>query len=332
MKFFVLYLALAGRLAAAPAIQALIITGHDHHDWRSTTPYLRHLLDATGRFETRVEEEPAGLTAATLAKFDVLILHYNGVRWPDVTEKAVLDFVRQGKGAVALHAAAYTFNGLKTQGPEFHDKEFIQAPWPEWFLAVGAAYPKPPISGHAGRKVFTVKFTEPNHPITAGLPPTFKISDELYHNLRMEPGMEVLATAFDSTTNRDEPQLWVHPYGKGRVCYTAWGHDLASMQEPEFGATFAHAAEWAATGKVDLPVKAESRLRTLVVTGGHVFEPSFYKLFDDFNWTHAVFAKEAFRKISARTTMCSCSTISSRRSRSRRSATCRILWKATRVW
>src|SRR5579862_3542066 len=90
----------AASLAAAP-IQALILTGHDHHDWRSTTPYLRQLLGKSGRFEVRVEEEPAGLTADTLAKFDVLILHYNGVRWPAVTENAVLDFVRAGKGAVA---------------------------------------------------------------------------------------------------------------------------------------------------------------------------------------------------------------------------------------
>jgi hypothetical protein len=68
------------------------------------------------------------------------------------------------------------------------------------------------------------------------------------------------------------------------------------MHEPEFGTIFTRAAEWAATGKVELPVKAEPQLRTLVVTGGHVFEPSFYRLFDDFNWTHAVFTREAFKK------------------------------------
>lgn len=221
VRAIVLCLACAAPSLAAPAIQVLILSGHDHHDWRSTTPYLRQLLTDTGRFKVRVEEEPAGLTPDTLSKFDVLVLHYNGVRWPTATENAVLDFVRQGKGAVALHAATYTFSGLKTQGPEFHDKEFVQPPWPEWFDLIGGQYPNLPITGHAGRKVFAVKFTEPRHPITAGLPATFKISDELYHNLRMEPGMKILATAFDSSTNRDEPQLWVHPYGKGRVCYTA---------------------------------------------------------------------------------------------------------------
>jgi hypothetical protein len=59
----------------------LIITGRDHHDWQSTTPHLRKLLTDTGRFAVRAEEEPAGITPATLAKYDVVILHYNGPRW-----------------------------------------------------------------------------------------------------------------------------------------------------------------------------------------------------------------------------------------------------------
>jgi hypothetical protein len=56
-----LYLFLGTLAAAEPDIQALIITGRDHHDWQSTTPYLRKLLTDTGRFAVRVEEEPAGI-------------------------------------------------------------------------------------------------------------------------------------------------------------------------------------------------------------------------------------------------------------------------------
>jgi len=292
-------------LPAAPVIRTLIISGHDHHDWRSTTPYLRKLLDDTGRFEVRVEEEPTGITAATLENFDVLILHYNGLRWPAETEKAVLDAIRSGKGAVALHAATYTFGGLKTQGPEFHDKEFFQPPWADWGKMIGAHWRISPPSGHSGRKVFTVKFPNTTHPITQGLAP-FRISDELYHNLITEPDLEVLATAYDKPgqngTGKDEPQIWVHNYGKGRVCYTAFGHDLSSMQEPEFGATFTRAAEWVATGKVEPPAKKDPGPRLLVVTGGHDYEPSFYGLFDGFQWKHAVMNTVAFKNDIRRTT------------------------------
>ena len=47
--------------APAPKIQALIITGQNGHDWRATTPVLRGLLEATGKFEVRVTEEFRGV-------------------------------------------------------------------------------------------------------------------------------------------------------------------------------------------------------------------------------------------------------------------------------
>src|SRR5881628_1995261 len=67
-------------IASWPAPSRLIPTGRDHHDWQSTTPFLRKLLADTGRSAVRVEEEPAGITAGTLAKYDVVIPHYNGPR------------------------------------------------------------------------------------------------------------------------------------------------------------------------------------------------------------------------------------------------------------
>ena len=64
-------------LAAAPAetpdvrarffqegkLRVLLLSGRNNHDWRTTTPFLRQLLVDTGRFDVRVVEEPAGLTA-----------------------------------------------------------------------------------------------------------------------------------------------------------------------------------------------------------------------------------------------------------------------------
>src|SRR5208282_3656427 len=86
-------------------IRVLIFSGRNNHDWRTTTPFLRKVLVDSGRFDVRVEEEPAGVTAATLAAYDVLVLDYEGPRWGKVTEEAVENFVKQGKGLVAVHAA-----------------------------------------------------------------------------------------------------------------------------------------------------------------------------------------------------------------------------------
>jgi len=80
-------------------------------------------------------------------------------------------------------------------------------------------------------------------------------SDELYASLR-GPGqnMTVLATAHsepsNSGTGRDEPQLMVLGFGRGRVFHTTLGHDVTAMSSVDFIVTLQRGTEWAATGTV----------------------------------------------------------------------------------
>src|SRR5882724_8003014 len=65
--------------APAPvALRVLILTGDGHHDWQTEVPFLRHILDGTGRFDVRVCETPNGLTVKTLADVDVIVNDYAG--------------------------------------------------------------------------------------------------------------------------------------------------------------------------------------------------------------------------------------------------------------
>ena len=48
-------------------VRVLILSGRNNHDWRTTTPAIRRILDGTGRFDTRVSEEPAALSEAAPA-------------------------------------------------------------------------------------------------------------------------------------------------------------------------------------------------------------------------------------------------------------------------
>jgi hypothetical protein len=119
------------------AIRVLIFSGRNNHDWRTTTPFLRKTLVQSGRFDVRVEEEPMGITEATLAAYDVLVLDYDGPRWGEVTEKAVEDFVKAGKGLVGIHAASYAFTGLEVLGDNHRGMGFKEPPWPEYLKMLG---------------------------------------------------------------------------------------------------------------------------------------------------------------------------------------------------
>jgi hypothetical protein len=296
-------------LFQAGKIRVLIFSGRNNHDWRTTTPFLRKVLVDSGRFDVRVEEEPVGATEATLAAYEVLVLDYDGPRWGDATEKAVENFVKQGKGLVAIHAANYAFTGLEVLGDHHHPTGIRQPPWPEYLKMIGGWWTEgPPKTGHAPRHCFTVKFVDRDHPVTRGLEGSFHVSDELYHSARMSPDAHILATAFDDPANggtgKDEPIIWTVNYGKGRVFYTALGHDVAAMQESGFVSTFARATEWAASGTVTLspsgvlPTAAPPPLRLLVVTGGHEYPTTFYTVFEgaeDLRWEHAVSNHAAFK-------------------------------------
>lgn len=258
-------------------IRVLILSGQNNHDWRTTTPCLRQLLLNTGRFDVRVNEEPTGMTAATLAVYDVVVLDYNGPRWGRQSEKALADFVRSGKGLVAVHGANWAFSGLVVLGDHHVPTGIMEPAWSEYKKMIGGVWSyDPPASGHAPRHKFTVDIIDRSSPITAGLPASFAADDELYHNMHMAKGVHVLATAYDdpkfaappapsksepsywprldeTPTGKNEPIAWTVQYGRGRSFYIALGHDVKAEEMPGFSTMFVRGVEWAATGTVKQP-------------------------------------------------------------------------------
>src|SRR5712675_1776386 len=75
------------------ALRILILSGGEGRDWRSSTSFLRQLLVETARCDVRVCESAAGITAETLAAFDVVVDDYSGARLGRATEEALAAFV-----------------------------------------------------------------------------------------------------------------------------------------------------------------------------------------------------------------------------------------------
>jgi len=257
---------------AAPTMKALIVTGQNNHDWKTSTPILKQILEETGLFDTDVATSPpsgGNMDDFNLdfASYKLVVLNYSGDNWSAATQKAFVDYVRSGGGVVVYHSADNSF----TQWKEYNEitglggwgnRNENAGPYVYWKDGKIIRDTSPGIGGYHGyQHDFLVIHRDTSHPITQGLPPRWMHArDELYSLMR-GPGknMHVLATAYSSPLQngpgREEPILFTVSYGKGRIFHTVLGHAGGEIPPPAmecvgFIVTFQRGTEWAATGKV----------------------------------------------------------------------------------
>ncbi|MDB5353107.1 MAG: hypothetical protein JWN86_4354 [Planctomycetota bacterium] len=264
-------------LQAADKLKLLIIDGQNNHDWKAMTPPMKAALEATGRFTVDVATTPHQKTTGEswkafmpeFSKYDVVLSNYNGEPWPERVQKALETYVADGGGLVVVHAANNAFEGwpawnemigLGWRGPQFGDRVTIA----DSGKVVRTPKGEGPGSGHGPQHAYTVVTRDADHPVTKGMPASWMhAKDELYHGQRgPAKDMHILASAFSASekggTGTNEPMIWVIPYGKGRVFTTVMGHvgggDITAIRCVGFQTVVARGSEWAATGKVTLPI------------------------------------------------------------------------------
>jgi type 1 glutamine amidotransferase len=271
-------------LSAAEKIQVLIVDGQNNHDWKSTTPHMKKVLEECGLFSVAVATtppRPGGKASKEeqdkykeamaafkpeFAKYDVVLSNYNGDSWPEETRKALERYVSTGKGGlVIVHAANNSFTNwaeynemiaMGWRGSGFGDRLTLDESGKEKLVAKGQG----PGAGHGRMHPFRVTIRNAKHPITEGMPSEWMhASDELYHGMRgPAKNVTLLATAHSDKatggTGEHEPMIWTVTYGQGRVFHTPMGHDLGAMRCKGFIATLQRGTEWAATGRVTQPL------------------------------------------------------------------------------
>ena len=273
----------------SPKIRVVIIDGQNNHNWKATTPFMKKVLEESGRFTVAVSTAPGkdGKTEAKgtapfppiLDDFDVVLSNYNGSPWPADFQRALEDRLKAGKvGLVIVHAANNAFGswseyyrmiGMGWQNNKFGDRLIVDVQGKEVRVPKGQG----PGAGHGPRHPFQVVVRDASHPVMQGMPHEWMHAiDELYHGMRGPiEHVHLLATAYDDPkqkgTGEHEPMIWTVAYGNGRVFHTVMGHDLEAMRCVGFIATLQRGTEWAATGKVTLPLPANfptaNKTRTL---------------------------------------------------------------------
>jgi type 1 glutamine amidotransferase len=227
----------------------------------STIPLAARTIEAlgqkTGAWTTVISYDPADITAEKLQQYDAVFLASTTGKFLDAPDdpaattarrKALLDYVRSGKGIAGIHAATDSYHGNPSgQGPD--GPEGGSPLWPEWNKLIGGyfkfhwSYPTQ----------IVVKIEDPaspiNAPFTAVNPQTgartarpFQIVDEIYtfnQQSWVRDNVRVL-TSVDYTkmpaevkalepapqrTDHDYVLSYIHREGSGRVFVELLGHD-----------------------------------------------------------------------------------------------------------
>ena len=221
---------------------------------------MRQTLEESEKFEVREVDEFRGGTAQMLAPYQLIILnYYDGGRpenrWGAAADQAFVDFVRSGKGLIIYHLSLGAFEGWK---------EYEQMSAGNW---------RPNKGHHSSPHDWPMDIKDTEHPIMKGFKTPLLIkNDELYANLLWHPdaSYHLLASAYDDHSlygandkqekigpGTNEPILWTTQFGNGRVFIDALGHEAFNTTTPEFKTILLRGAEWAATGKVTIPIPPE---------------------------------------------------------------------------
>ena len=266
--------------AKEPKMKALVVTGQNNHNWKVSHKVLELILDNSGMFETDIAlTAPAGgdmsCFSPDFAAYDLVILDYNGDRWPASTDEAFLEYVRNGGGVIVYHAADNAFAGWE----EFN-RIIALGGWegrteksgPYYYLVDGEPVldeSPGPGGSHGEQREFTVTQRCRKHPILKGLPEVWMhAQDEMYDRMRGPANIKDLlysgfAIAERGGSGREEPLVFTVDYGKARIFHIMLGHcgptaeENPAMQCAGFQTLLLRGAEWAVTGKVKQPVPSD---------------------------------------------------------------------------
>jgi type 1 glutamine amidotransferase len=209
--------------------------GYRHDVLPLSHDIVRDLARASGAFDVTVTDDPAAISAQGLRSMDAVFFYTTGeLPMSDLQKRALLDFVRSGKGFVGVHSATDTFSK-----------------WPEYGEMIGGYF-----DGHPWHQKVTIRVENRDHPATRHLPERFEIVEEIYQfrdwaRDRVHVLLSLDVTSVDPSAkgvnrrDRDFALAWTRSFGAGRVFYTALGHGPEVWRDARYQQHLLGGIRWA---------------------------------------------------------------------------------------
>lgn len=214
----------AAAVQAAEPLKILFLGDNGGHRPSERFHELEPVLSARG-IELRYTDDPGVLNLDTLQQFDGLLVYANHDRIAPAAAEALLAYVESGKAFIPIHSASFCFR---------NDPRIV--------ALIGAQFMR-----HGGQE-FTTEIAEPDHPLMKGFR-SFRSWDETYihtlHNPENRTVLEYRVEGEQAEGRTREPWTWTRTHGKGRVFYTAWGHDSRTWTNPGFQNLLERGIRWA---------------------------------------------------------------------------------------
>ena len=187
----------------------LLFLGHasEHHHSRKYVPILMSALSKDG-INITYTEDVNDLNSEKLSMYDGLILYANHEKITGPHVQSLLDYVADGHAFLPIHCASFCFN---------ESEDYIDL--------VGGQF-----KSH-GKGIFTGEIVNMEHPIMESFE-EFSTWDETYVHDKIADDITVLMERVEG--DHREPWTWVKEYGKGKIFYTAYGHDERTWTNPGF--------------------------------------------------------------------------------------------------
>jgi type 1 glutamine amidotransferase len=209
--------------------------GFRHDALPLSVTVLQEIGPRLGAFDVTPTDTASIVTRDSLARYDAVVFFTTGELPMDPAQQAaLLEFVRGGKGFAGIHSAADTFYN-----------------WPDYGRMLGAYF-----DGHPWHQRVTVRVEDRQHPATRAWPASFTIDDEIYQFrnwsrgdvhvlLSLDPASVDLGSPGVNRTDGDFALAWTRTEGRGRVFYTALGHEPSVWRDAAFQQHLAGGIRWA---------------------------------------------------------------------------------------